>query len=80
LPAEAEVHDHAAVARDFVVAFAFAFAFALAVAFDFPGAPAAAAETAGKTRRATHMDVRRFLPRQEVASENPVGGANPKGA
>jgi hypothetical protein len=26
------------------------------------------------------MDARRFLPRQDVASENPVGGANPKSA
>jgi hypothetical protein len=24
------------------------------------------------------MDVRRFLPRQEVASKNPVGSANPQ--
>ena len=53
-----------------------AFAFAFAFAFDF-GSPSAATELAGKTRRATHMDVRRFSTRQDVSSKNPAGGVDP---
>jgi hypothetical protein len=65
-----------AAARDFAVAFELVTQLLTWLSL-FTGPPSAAAEPAGKTRRATHMDVRRFLPRQEVASENPAGGVNP---
>jgi hypothetical protein len=44
----------------------------------FYGAPIRSGGDGGNNPEgATHMDVRRFLPRQEVASENPAGGVNP---
>src|SRR3546814_11939099 len=39
--------------------------------------PSVAAEPADKTRRAPHMDVRRFPRGQDAPSENPAGPANP---
>src|SRR3546814_6859732 len=39
--------------------------------------PSVAAEPADKTRRAPHMDVRRFPRGQDAPSENPAGSANP---
>src|SRR3546814_273908 len=48
----------------------------LILAFDVRG-PSAAAEPADKTRRAPHMDVRRFPRGQDAPSENPDGSANP---
>jgi len=42
------------------------------------GFPSVAAEPAGNIRRTAYRDVRRFSPRQEVASKNPAGGANPE--
>src|SRR3546814_16949107 len=51
---------------------------ALAVAFDLAiRGPSEAAEPADQTRRAPHMDVRRFPRRQDASSENPAGSANP---
>src|SRR3546814_7720145 len=44
--------------------------------FDLRG-PSVAAEAADQTRRAPHMDVRRFPQRQDASSENPAGSANP---
>src|SRR3546814_18934430 len=44
--------------------------------FDLRG-PSVAAEAADQTRRAPHMDVRRFPQRQDASSENPAGYANP---
>src|SRR3546814_18180203 len=44
--------------------------------FDRRG-PSVAAEPADKTRRAPHMDVRRFPRGQDAPSENPAGSANP---
>jgi len=38
---------------------------------------AVAVEPAGNIRRTAHMDVRRFLPRQDVVSKNPAGGTDP---
>jgi len=51
-------------------------AFDFAVALKLFGFPSIAAEPAGGIRRTAHMDVRRFSPRQEVASKNPAGVAN----
>src|SRR5690606_37051172 len=39
--------------------------------------PSVAAEPADKTRRAPHMDVRRFPRGQDASSENPAGSADP---
>src|SRR5690606_28784964 len=49
-----------------------------AVAFDLDlRGPSVAAESADKTRRAPHKDVRRFPRRQDASSENPAGSADP---
>src|SRR3546814_17525095 len=55
---------------------------ALDLDFDFdldldPRGPSVAAEAADQTRRAPHMDVRRFPRGQDAPSENPAGSANP---
>src|SRR3546814_7030991 len=55
---------------------AVAVAVAVAVDLDLRG-PSVAAEPADKTRRAPHMDVRRFPRGQDALSENPAGSANP---
>src|SRR5690606_23623025 len=55
-------------------------AVAIVLDFDFdfdPRGPSVAAEPADKTRRAPHMDVRRFPRGQDAPSENPAGSANP---
>src|SRR3546814_40984 len=53
-------------------------AFAAAADFDFDSrGPSEAAEPADQTRRAPHMDVRRFPRGQDALSENPAGSANP---
>src|SRR3546814_12957591 len=39
--------------------------------------PSEAAEPADQTRRAPHMDVRRFTRGQDAPSENPAGSATP---
>jgi hypothetical protein len=50
----------------------------LQLLFVLPGPPSAATELAGKNPEgATCMDARRFLPRQDVASDCPAGGVNP---
>src|SRR5690606_27963444 len=49
---------------------------AVAVDLDLRG-PSGAAEAADKTRRASHMDVRRFPRGQDAPSENPAGSADP---
>src|SRR3546814_10190675 len=57
---------------------AFAAAAAAAVAADFDSrGPSEAAEAADKTRRAPHMDVRRFPRAQDAPSETPAGYATP---
>src|SRR5690606_31009493 len=48
----------------------FILAVAVAVALDLRG-PSVAAESADKTRRGPHMDVRRFPRGQDALSENP---------
>src|SRR5690606_9458126 len=53
-----------------------AVAVAVAVDLDLRG-PSVAAGPADQTRRAPHMDVRRFPPGQDAPSENPAGSADP---
>src|SRR3546814_10554086 len=50
--------------------------FAVALALDLRG-PSVAAGAADPTRRAPHMDVRRFPRGQDAPPENPAGSANP---
>src|SRR3546814_12771988 len=49
---------------------------ALILALDVRG-PSAAEESVDETRRAPHMDVRRFTRGQDARSENLAGSANP---
>ncbi|MGN7724381.1 hypothetical protein ACTJIL_00985 [Luteimonas sp. 22616] len=56
--------------------FGFGFGFAVDADLDSRG-PSVAAEAVDKTRRAPHMDVRRFPQGQDAPSENPAGSADP---
>src|SRR3546814_20217067 len=62
--------------RSVRVAAGVALVLALILALDVRG-PSAAAESVDETRRAPHMDVRRFPRGQDALSENPAGSANP---